>query len=185
MDFIDFWLWSCKSYFKFITCQGCSGSPSWTAAYYGWERALSWAFPCHELLQSPSAPPALEQPTLMLWEVSEQSLTSSPPAAPCTAVPAASACQRQPMPRCTVEEGRRGAVPDRRQAAAWWPQLGGWQAPPSHPTSSPALLTHKLWSCPLCCYGKPENLKQMQGFARVYRQPGSNNSGRYKLLLSS
>lgn len=40
MEFIDFWLWSCKSYFKFFTCQHCTGSLSWTAAYYGWESSL-------------------------------------------------------------------------------------------------------------------------------------------------
>lgn len=68
------------------------------------ERALLWAFLCHQL-QSLSVSSALEQPTLMLWEVSEQTLSRSPPAAPCMAVPNTLVCQHRP---CRVVPWERG-----------------------------------------------------------------------------
>lgn len=99
------------------------------------ERALLWAFLCHQL-QSPSVSSALEQPTLMLWEVSEQTLSCSSPAAPCMAVPNTKylGVPTPTVPRCTAGEGRRGAVHSRAQAVAWWP----------HPSPPPALLSSHM-----------------------------------------
>lgn len=137
MEFIDFWLWSCKSYFKFITCQSHSGSPSWAAARYRSESSpvgfpvppavTPLCVPC-----SGAAHPDAQRGLRAIWE---QTLAPSPPAATGTAVPDTSVCQHWPC--CASLHQGKGAMRNCAQqisGSVLVAQLDRWQAPlvPAH-----------------------------------------------------
>lgn len=88
MEFIDFWLGSCKSYFRFITCQSHTGSLSWTEAItdQGVPHGLSSATCCETPLRALlwNSHPDARRGLRATWE---QTLAPCPPAAAGVAVP--------------------------------------------------------------------------------------------------
>lgn len=176
MEFIDFWLWSCESYLKFITCQDCTGSLGWSAEYYNWETSLV------SFLVSPAAKPLSVPCSGAAHPDALRCLRANPDPFPSHS--SVLGCARHlsmtapAVPPCTTEEEKQGAEHTRCQAVTWWqvPHPSPLQPHSSHIqiTVLSSSLQQKAW-----------NLNQMQAFTWVYRQPGSNNSGRYKLLLSS
>lgn len=134
MELIDFWLWSCKSYFEFITRQGCAGSLSWTAPYCRWESShLGFLVP-------PAAKPLCVLCSGAAHPDALRGLRTNPDPffPPCSPVHGCARHLGVPAPAVPCRAALRarggpGAVHSRRQAVAWWPQLGRWQAPSPSP----------------------------------------------------